>query len=366
MVEEINFNNLVFGARELRVPLFRLDDPKHLIYKRDTIIFYKDNLIHIYFFKKRAENARLEGRRFFGKPAKLNDYQRKSLAIKKLAESKKIEYQSLNIKELLDNDLNVRFKEIINLLNLYSNHYLLTEPMYLNGLEETKNGPALLRQIGRLRLSLKQVGKILYPILLGKILPAIAKKYKISTTELFFYSKKEIDRLLKNGEKVPYSIIKTRKNGYVLIQTGARKKLLVGKEFNKIFLLVVRKGRKRRMVKHFEIRGQCAMKGFVRGVARVIKHAKPNIWKELMKLKNTEILVTDMLKPDESILITQKRIAAIVTDEGGLASHVAIIAREFGVPCVMGTETATQQIKDGAYIEVDAAAGIVRSVDKSK
>lgn len=54
--------------------------------------------------------------------------------------------------------------------------------------------------------------------------------------------------------------------------------------------------------------------------------------------------------------------AALVTDEGGMLSHAAIISRELKIPCVVGTHTATSNFKDGDLIEVDADKGVVRRI----
>ena len=61
-----------------------------------------------------------------------------------------------------------------------------------------------------------------------------------------------------------------------------------------------------------------------------------------------------------------KKAAAIVTDEGGITSHAAIVSRELGIPCVIGTKFATKVFKDGDLIEVDADKGIVRKIKNEK
>ena len=82
--------------------------------------------------------------------------------------------------------------------------------------------------------------------------------------------------------------------------------------------------------------------------------------KQIPELKEGEILVTHMTTPD--FVPAMRRAAAIVTDEGGVTCHAAIIARELKKPCVVGTKHATQIFKDGDMVEVDANAGIVRKV----
>jgi pyruvate, water dikinase len=54
---------------------------------------------------------------------------------------------------------------------------------------------------------------------------------------------------------------------------------------------------------------------------------------------------------------------AIITDEGGITCHAAIVSREMKIPCVVGTEIATKVLKDGDLVEVDADNGVVRKVE---
>lgn len=68
-----------------------------------------------------------------------------------------------------------------------------------------------------------------------------------------------------------------------------------------------------------------------------------------------------MTSPDYILAI--KKAGAIVTDEGGLTCHVAIVSRELGIPCVIGTKTGTKMLKTGDKIEVDAEKGIVKKTE---
>ena len=93
----------------------------------------------------------------------------------------------------------------------------------------------------------------------------------------------------------------------------------------------------------------------MRGIARVI--TSPH---EIKSFKNGEILVSPETTPDFVPLM--KIAAAIVTEAGGITLHAAIVSRELGVPCVIGTKIATRVIKSGDLLEVDALKGIVRIV----
>lgn len=88
------------------------------------------------------------------------------------------------------------------------------------------------------------------------------------------------------------------------------------------------------------------------GPVVIIKSAK-----ELNKIKKGDVLVTEMTNPD--YVPAMKRAAAIITDKGGRTSHAAIVSRELGIACVVGTGNATSQLKDCMIVTVDGTRGIV-------
>ncbi len=75
-----------------------------------------------------------------------------------------------------------------------------------------------------------------------------------------------------------------------------------------------------------------------------------------------DILLSQATSPD--LLPAMKKAAAIVTEQGGITSHAAIVSRELGIPCVIGTKIATKVLKDGDLVEVDANRGIVKKLTK--
>ena len=78
---------------------------------------------------------------------------------------------------------------------------------------------------------------------------------------------------------------------------------------------------------------------------------------ELFKVQKGDVLVTEMTNPD--FVPAMKKAIAIVTDRGGRTSHAAIVSRELGIACVVGTEEATKKLKDGMVVTVDGAKGVV-------
>jgi pyruvate,water dikinase len=102
------------------------------------------------------------------------------------------------------------------------------------------------------------------------------------------------------------------------------------------------------------VRGLPASPGVAAGVARVIFNPKSQ---EAMEFKEGDILVTKMTDPDWVPLM--KKAAAIVTDEGGMTSHAAIVSRELGIPCIVGTGNATKVLAGNPEVTVDASRGVV-------
>jgi pyruvate,water dikinase len=102
------------------------------------------------------------------------------------------------------------------------------------------------------------------------------------------------------------------------------------------------------------LEGHGASPGIASGTVKVVRDAN-----ELNKIQKGDILVTKMTNPD--FVVAMERSAAIVTDEGGITCHAAIVSRELGIPCIVGTKTATQVLKEGMKITVDATNGKVYS-----
>ena len=80
----------------------------------------------------------------------------------------------------------------------------------------------------------------------------------------------------------------------------------------------------------------------------------------MAKFQKGDILVAISTNPD--IVPIMKKAAAIVTEQGGVTSHAAIVSRELNIPCVIGTRIATKVLEDGEEVEVDATKGMVRRI----
>ena len=142
--------------------------------------------------------------------------------------------------------------------------------------------------------------------------------------------------------------ITQRQERYALITEGETTTLYTGKDVDQFL--------DKKQVKEVKtLRGLAANKGLVTGTVVLVKDRS-----ELNKVKKGDILVTKLTTPD--FVVAMERSGAIVTDIGGMGSHAAIIAREFGIPCIIGTEVATKVLKEDDYVEVDANNGFIRKI----
>ena len=104
--------------------------------------------------------------------------------------------------------------------------------------------------------------------------------------------------------------------------------------------------------------GVTANGGHVRAVVRLILSDQ-----DMLDMKPGEILVTTMTTP--SLMLAVEKAAGIVTDEGGMLCHAAIVSREFDIPCVIGTNDATRRLRTGDTIDMVAQEGRVRIVSRA-
>ncbi len=104
------------------------------------------------------------------------------------------------------------------------------------------------------------------------------------------------------------------------------------------------------------LEGLAASRGMAAGKVKLVLDLN-----ELYKVQPGDVLVTRMTNPD--MVVSMQKATAIVTDEGGSTCHAAIVSRELGIPCVVGTKNATQILKDNGRITVDGTTGKVYAGD---
>jgi len=188
---------------------------------------------------------------------------------------------------------------------------------------------------------------------LDLILQEIARRLHQPVERLYYLGFRESLSLQSFADL--YSLLpelRVRQRGCLVIMDNRRDQILSGAEYLKLM-----KGRRSLLVglRHQakDLHGTVANVGTARGKVRIIKTIK-----SLKSFLPGEILVASMTRPE--FIIAIKKAAAIVTDEGGITCHAAIIARELNLPAIISTKLATKVLRDGMLVEVKANHGIVR------
>jgi len=169
--------------------------------------------------------------------------------------------------------------------------------------------------------------------------PAEQARQKITDDDIVFIA--EIGKRLEEHYKHPQDVEWAKENNTIyIVQT--RPVTTMGKtpvkrhEFKETPILV----------------GSAASPGIASGPVKIVRDPS-----QIDKVMKGDILVAEMTTPD--FVPAMKRAAAIVTDRGGRTAHAAIVSRELGIPCVVGTEKAMATLKDGQIITVDGSGGKV-------
>jgi phosphohistidine swiveling domain-containing protein len=185
------------------------------------------------------------------------------------------------------------------------------------------------------------------------LLKEVSRRRGIPLDELEASTYPELLRLLDTGERIDYQ---ARKAGFVeYFNEGKRIDYFQGDEAQKLF----------RRYSRFDIdagikefKGTVVSRGNAKGPARILHTPK-----DMDHFSKGDVLVAAMTSPD--FILAMRKASAIVTDEGGMTCHAAIVSRELGIPCIVATRIATRVIRDGEHIEVDAERGIVRRTGAS-
>ena len=189
------------------------------------------------------------------------------------------------------------------------------------------------------------------------LLDKVAKRLKLTNESVKLLSYEELvgGLLGEVAVKKLQGLVHNRKPGWAVLMwqgkvttvTGIRKIVETVEQFG-----IVSPNHSARTIK-----GNPASRGKVIGPVKVIHNLS-----QLDKVQKGDILVAKMTTPDYIMAIN--RCAGIITDEGGVTCHAAIVSREFNIPCLVATHSATRLLKDNDLVELDASAGLVRIIEK--
>lgn len=293
-----------------------------------------------------------------------------------------IEFKKTNISKISDKKFIEFLKKFKLFVIEFFNIYRQTEFFYFNKIEKELFNFIKIKDYSLEDVLSKKININSWPI----------EKRKLAEYVIFMQSLKFEYRILANefflGENSIFATIinqiflRTNRKDCLSMTLEEIEKVLNHEKINDVFereicsfikwnkskenLLILTKNKAKEKIKKLEknipkmeLKGTPVSKGFVKGIVRVIPFSLgPK--KYLNKFKHGEILVSTTTGPE--MVVIMKKAKAIITDEGGLMSHAAVIAREFKIPCIVGTKYGTEIFKDGDLIEVDANKGIVKKI----
>ncbi len=178
----------------------------------------------------------------------------------------------------------------------------------------------------------------------------IAKTFDIEYDDLLFMTSKEISNAF-NEDISNIDQIRSRKDRYAVVMNEGTVSWYSG---NECAPFLKEEGLEFRSEK--ELTGVTACRGKATGTVKIVTDIG-----DIEKVQKGDVLVTTMTLPIMTTAV--EKAAAIVTNEGGMLCHAAIISREFNIPCVIATENATRTFRDGDIVEVDGTNAIVKIVE---
>lgn len=187
---------------------------------------------------------------------------------------------------------------------------------------------------------------------LDRLLREIGARLHLSLGQVRELAHWEVPTALRQGY-FPEDILNDRRKFSVYYQKEKEGIIYIGSEAKKFL-----KGlniEKQIIKKVSELFGTVACPGKARGMVKII-----NVAEDMGKMNKGDIMVAHTTFP--SLVPAMKKASAIITDDGGITCHAAIVSRELKTPCVVGTKIATKVLKDGDLVEVDAAKGTIKKI----
>lgn len=193
-----------------------------------------------------------------------------------------------------------------------------------------------------------------------KLLAEIAARMGIDFDTVLQYSYYELDAYFTDGTQLSTKELEMRRNeGYAFVVKNGVPSLFSGRaEIDRVLVEEHIENPLLELPPEETIRGMSASRGKATGIAHVIDDAS-----KIPEFRDGEVLVTYMTTIEFTPLF--RKAIAVVTDEGGMSCHAAIISREFKLPCIVGTKVATRVVQTGDTIEVDAMTGVVKILERA-
>lgn len=351
-------------------------------FQKEGVLVYEHTQLSAYATSQEIDAIRMLGESLFVQN-KYVDVDKNLLEMAKETEAKRKHYSKQALKRISNNSLFDLYQELFDLMKRFLCYYRYTEPHYLDLLErkvdqflekQEKNREEkeylkaqllaggdvginpdqeiqyvihFLGEISKKRFKAKQ-DSIITSGYADALLEETARRSYLAMTQVSSLNYRELKNLLLDKTKPDLNTVNKRKEAFAFHIKDTEVNEIIGRQFIDFRNSFLPSQAERIIV------GSTAYPGKVTGKAVVLPSiATPEEYEEFIDdFEKGGILVAPMTSPD--LVPIFKDVSAIVTDEGGITSHAALIAREMKIPCIVGTSYATKILKTGMQLSVDA------------
>ena len=363
--KNVRGTKLVLGSFENYQRLFQVGAMPYII--SDTfsehyrtlkcLLVYSKNTWISFLPKSTIEETLNSGVEIFGSQNLFNSYQKEFNEYKAI--SSEFFEKILNQEKVSKEEVSKFLEFTAGLFVYYSKtEFFYTDKAFLGSAKNPilKNSLVAMEQIknsGREYLNKIFFGSESY---LSRLLNILGKQFNVDSKILTQYNRQEILSLF-DDKKVTQSITENRLKSYLMFSDEQNFTAIDGDTAESIISSFLEHSHERGV----EIKGISANTGIVKGKVKIILLGYDTFDKlkyEIDAMKQGEILVAETTSPE--FIVACHKAGAIITNQGGLMSHAAIVSREMNIPCIVGTGNATEILKNGDLVEVDGDSGIVK------
>lgn len=195
----------------------------------------------------------------------------------------------------------------------------------------------------------RKVLTLIHSYFAQKMIDEVKKRTELPLELLKYSTVDEMELIIE--ARFDKNILSGRRAGCLFVYGKKEDEILTGHEAYDIY----KKISENKIDDQDEVKGLTASKGYAKGHVKIVITQEDSF-----KVNKGDIIITPMTRPDH--IVAMRKAAAIVTDDGGITCHAAIVSRELGIPCIIATKHATKVFSEGDMVEVDANNGIVRRI----
>ncbi len=355
VVKSFKQEDYIFALWFQGVSVFVTDIHNDLYKKLEALFIIDNGMFKQYFSKKAYEKALNDGVKFYSGKNTFYNYKKDFTEFCKTFTG--FFEGDIKNKESLSEDVVIKFFEYTK--KLCGDYTMMNFESTDKAFTLQEENPTIKKNLSEMPKFKEKIRNYMNMVLFEpegysyQLFGILSRQFKLPVSVFENLTQKEILRLFE-GKNPDEKIVLKRQQAFV--ESYNLDNCYVGKDAEPILQEF------REEIKYSKlIKGQTASKGRVIGKVKIITvnySDLKRINEEIKKMQKGEILVAETTAPE--LMAAVKKAGAIVTDMGGLMSHAAIVSREFGIPCIVGTGTASKILKDGDLVEVDADKGIIK------